>query len=75
MLTPLGVYVFNVLTMGLSNSNDLFESASRELLQSLVAKVNIIDILVFWSTQQEHDSNVKAFLERFLEIDFEMQSK
>ena len=28
MLTPLGVYVFNVLTMGLSNSNDLFESKS-----------------------------------------------
>ena len=27
ILTPLGVYVFNVLCTGLSNSNDLFEFA------------------------------------------------
>ena len=35
MLTLLGVYVFHVLMMGLSNSNDLFKSALRELLQGL----------------------------------------
>ena len=29
MLTPIGVYVFNVLIMGPSNLNDLFESAYR----------------------------------------------
>ena len=58
-LTPLGVYIFNVLTMGLSNSNDPFESASRELLQGLEGVVNITDgILVFGSTQQEHNHNV-----------------
>ena len=34
VLTPPGV-VFNVLTMGLSNSNNLFESALGELLQGL----------------------------------------
>ena len=40
--------MFNVLTMGLSNSNDLFESALRELLQGLEGMVNIADdILVF----------------------------
>ena len=43
MLTPLGVYIFNVLAMGLSNSNDLFESALRELLQGLEGVVNIAD--------------------------------
>ena len=33
ILTPIVVYVFNILTFGLSNSNDLFESALRELLK------------------------------------------
>ena len=32
MVTPKGVYVLNVLTMGISNLSALFESALRELL-------------------------------------------
>ena len=47
MLTPLGVYIFNVLAMGLSNSNDLFEFALRELLQ--VLKAWSISLMIFWS--------------------------
>ena len=35
IFTQLGVYMFNVLTIDLSNSNDLLESALRELLQGL----------------------------------------
>ena len=73
MLTPLGVYVFNVLAMGLSNSNDLFESALRELMQGPEGMVNIADdILVFGSIQQELDSNVITFLERCLEVDLKL---
>ena len=69
MLAPLEVYIFNVLAMGLSNSNDLFESALRELLQGLEGMVNITDdILVFGSTQKEYDDNVIAFLERCLKV-------
>ena len=61
--------MFNVFTVGLSNSTDLFESALRELLQGLEGVVNIADdILVFGSTQQEHDSNVTTFLEACLEV-------
>ena len=72
-LTPLGVYVFDVLTMGLSNSNDLFESALRELLQGLEGMVNITDdILIFVSTQQEHDQYVITFLQRCLEVDLKL---
>ena len=63
----------NVLTMGLSNSNDLFGSALRELLQGLKGVVKITDnILVFGSTQQEHDSNVITFPERCLEVDLKL---
>ena len=73
MLTPEGVYVFNVLAMGLCNVGDLFESALRDLLSGLPGVKNIADdILVFGSTQEEHDANVIRFLERCLEIDLNL---
>ena len=34
MHTPIGVYVFNCLTVSLFNTSDLFESALRKLLQA-----------------------------------------
>ena len=52
MLTPIGVYVFNVLMMGLSNMNYLFESALREILQGLDIMVNIADDILV-STQAD----------------------
>ena len=62
MLTPAGVYVFNVLAMGLPNANDLFESAIQELSKGLAGVVNIADdILVFRATQEEHDNNAIPF--------------
>ena len=73
MLTPEGVYVFNVLAMGLCNADDLFESALQDLLSGLPDIKNIADdILVFGSTQEEHDANVIRFLERCLEIDLHL---
>ena len=73
MLTPEGVYVFNVLAMGLCNAGDLFESALHNLLSGLVGVTNIADdIIVFGSTQEEHDANVIRFLERCLEIDLHL---
>ena len=73
MLTPVGVYVFNVLSMGLSNANDLFESALHELLKVLAGAVNIADdILVFGATQEEHDHNVISFSERCLEVNLKL---
>ena len=73
MLTPEGVYVFNVLAMGLCNAGDLFESALRDLLSGLADVTNIADdIIVFGSTQEEHDANTVRFLERCLEIDLHL---
>ena len=73
MLTPDGVYVFNALAMGLCNAGDLFESALRDLLSGLPGMKNIADdIIVFGSTQEEHDANVIRFLERCLEIDLHL---
>ena len=59
--------------MGLCNAGDLFESALQDLLSGLPGVKNIAgDILVFGSTQEEHDANVIRFLERCLEIDLHL---
>ena len=53
------MHVFNILAMGLSNTNNLFTSALRELVEGLDGIVNIADdILLFGSIQAEHDQNV-----------------
>ena len=73
MLMPEGVYVFNILAMGLCNAGDLFESALQDLLSDLPGVKKIADdILVFGSTQEEHDVSVIRFLERCLEMDLHL---
>ena len=73
MLIPEGVYVFNVLAMGLCNAGDLFQSALRNLLSGLLGVTNIADdIVVFGSTQEDYDTIVITFLERCLEIDLHL---
>ena len=73
MLTPEGVYVLNVLAMGLHNAGDLFESVLHDLLSGLPGVTNIADdILIYGSTQEEHDANVIHFLECCLEIDLHL---
>ena len=75
MLTPVGVYVFTILAMGLSNTNDLFESVLQELLKGLTEVVNIADdIIVFQATQEKHDNNVISFLERCLKVDVKLNA-
>ena len=65
--------MLNVLAMGLSNSNNLIESALRELLQGLEGMVNIADgILVFGSTQQEHKLECDNIIERCLKADLKL---
>ena len=75
MLTPVCVYVFNVLAMGLSIENNLFESALWELLKGLAEVVNIADDkLVFGATEEEHDHNVISFLERCLDVNLKLNA-
>ena len=48
MLTPIGIFVYNVLAMGLSNVTDTFEKCRREIVKDLSGVVNIADdVLVF----------------------------
>ena len=50
MLTPLGVFIYNVLAMGLPNANDIFEKSLQDILHDIPGVLNIADdILVFGS--------------------------
>ena len=68
MLTPFGIYVYNVLAMGLSNATDLFETCIREVLQGLNGCTNIADdVLVYGTMYDEFKSNVISFLDHCVE--------
>ena len=63
MLTPFGIYVYNVLAMGRTNATDLFENCIHEVLQGLNGCTNIADdVLVYGATYDEFKTNVLAFL-------------
>ena len=48
MLTPYGIYIYNILAMGLADATDIFETVICDLLKDLNGVLNIADdILVF----------------------------
>ena len=73
MLTPFGIYVYNILAMGLSNATDLFETCICEVLQGSNVCTNITDdILVYGSTYDEFKNNVLAFLDPCVQEDMHL---
>ena len=69
ILTPEGVYVHNVLAMGLSLASDVFEMIIKDMIKGLPGVINIADdLLIFGSTIEEHDKNLVAVLDRCKEI-------
>ena len=76
MLTPEGVYIHNVLAMGLSLASDVFEMIIKDMIKGLSGVINIADdLLIFGSTIEEHDSNLLAVLERCKEIGLTLNPK
>ena len=76
MGTPYGVYIFNVLAMGLSLASDVFEITIRDITKDLKGVINIADdILVYGSTVEEHDRNLLALLDRALEVNLTLNPK
>ena len=76
MLTPEGVYIHNVLAMGLSLASDIFEMIIKDMIKDLPGVINIADdLLIFSSTIEEHDRNLLAVLERCKEIGLTLNPK
>ena len=73
MLTPYGIYIYNVLAMGLTDATDIFEICICQFLQDLQGVLNIADdILVFGRTREEFNSNVISFLDRCVKEDIHL---
>ena len=73
MLTPIGIYLYNVLAMGLLNATDIFETCMRNIVDGLQGVVNIADdILVFASDYDTFKSNVVSFLDHCVEHDLHL---
>ena len=75
MLTPIGVFIYNVLTMGLTNANDIFEQCLHDILHGLDDVLNIADdILVTGETYAEFKDKVIRFLDRCVEKDLHLNA-
>ena len=75
MLTPIGVFIYNVLTMGLANANDIFEQCLCDILHGLDGVFNIADdILVIGATYEEFKDNVIRFLDWSVEKDLHLNA-
>ena len=73
MLTPIGIYLYNVLVMGLSNVTDIFEKCMRNIVDGLQGVVNIVDdVLVFATKYEKFKENVINFLDRYVEHDLHL---
>ena len=73
MLTLIGIIIYNVLAMGLSNATDIFEKCMREIIKDLNGAVNIAnDILVFGVGKEDFQNNVISFLDHCVEKDLHL---
>ena len=73
MLNPIGIFMYNVLAMGLSNATDIFERCMRKVVKNLHGVVNIADdVLVFSIGKEQFQQNVISFLDCCVERDLHL---
>ena len=64
-LTPFGRYCFNRMPFGITSAPEHFQRRMSDILSGLSGAVCLIDdILVYGSTQKEHDERLRAVLTR-----------
>ena len=74
-LTPIEVFIYNVLEMGLTNASDIFEQCLCDNLYGLDGVFNIADdILVIGETYEEFKNNVIRFLDQCVEKDLHLNA-
>ena len=75
MLTPIGVFIYRVLVMGLTNANDIFEQCLHDILHGSDDVFNIADdILVIGEIHAEFKDNVIRFLDWCVEKDLHLNA-
>ena len=64
-ITPHGRYCFNKLPFGISTAPELFQSRMNRILEGLEGNLcHMDDVLIYGAGQAEHDSCLRAVLER-----------
>ena len=75
MLTTIRVFIYNVLTMGLTNANAIFEQCLCDILHGLDGVFNIADdILDIGETHAEFKDNVIKLLDWCVEKDLHLNA-
>ena len=70
---PIGIYLYNILAMGLSNASDIFEACMRDIVNGVQGVINIADdALVYASDYDVFKSNVVSFLDCCVEHDLHL---
>ena len=70
---PIGIFLYNVLAMGLSNATDIFEACMRNIVDGLQGVISIgDDVLVYASDYNVFKLNVISFLDRCIEHDLHL---
>ena len=73
MLTPIGIYLYNMLAMELLHATDIFESCMRNIVEGLEGVVNIADnVLVFATKYDKFKTNVISFLDHCVQHDLHL---
>ena len=73
ILTPIGIYLYNILAIGLLNATDIFEACMQNIVDGLQGVINVADdVLVFASDYDVFKTNVISFLDRCVEHDLQL---
>ncbi len=71
--TPYGRYRFCRLPFGIKSASEVFQKAMDHLLEGYPCEVIVDDILVWGSTEAEHDENLLKVLDRIREINLKLK--
>ncbi|KAL8611232.1 hypothetical protein ACOMHN_013663 [Nucella lapillus] len=73
--TPFGRYRFLRMPFGINTASEVFQEAMERLFEGYPCAIIVDDILVWGSTDEEHDANLKKILERVRQIGLKLNLK
>lgn len=75
-ITPFGRFLFNRLPMGISSASEYFQKIMTELLDGLPGVIcQMDDVLIFGSTQEEHNARLSSVFERMEKVGLTLNEK
>ena len=66
--TPFGRYIFLRMPFGINAASEVFQQAMEHLFEGYPCTIIVDNILVWGTTNEEHDANLKKILDRVREV-------